>query len=180
MNALHRAGADATLTRDLAHALAGAQLRLDALFDGWINFRPTKLLALCDRPLEASVDAMPDHAALKLGKGTANLKHQLACRCGRVDRLLIEVEIDTAGLQRLDSAQEIDQASSDAINTPRHDDVELAPGRILKHLVEVWTPIAALCAADTGIAVLIDDDPAPPFGDLAQGDDLVLDGLLVG
>jgi len=104
MNTLHRAGADATLTRDLAHAFAGAQLRLDALFDGWIDFRPTKLLALCDRPLEASVDAMPDHAALKLGKGTADLKHQLACRCGRVDRLLVEVQVDAAGLQRLDRA----------------------------------------------------------------------------
>ena len=78
------------------------------------------------------------------------------------------------------SAQEIDQASPDAINTPRHDDVELAPGRILKHLVEAWTPIAALCAAYTRVAVLLDHLPTPPFGDLAQGGDLVLDGLLVG
>jgi hypothetical protein len=31
-NALHRAGADATLARDLAHALAATQLRLDAPF----------------------------------------------------------------------------------------------------------------------------------------------------
>jgi len=49
--ALHRAGADAALARDLAHALAGAQLRLDSLLDGGIDFRPTKLLALFDRPL---------------------------------------------------------------------------------------------------------------------------------
>ena len=34
LNALNGASADATLTRDLAHALAGAQLRLDSLFDG--------------------------------------------------------------------------------------------------------------------------------------------------
>ena len=78
------------------------------------------------------------------------------------------------------SAQEIDQASPDAINTPRHDDVELAPGRILKHLVETWTSIAALRAADTGVVILLDHLPAPPFGDLAQGGDLVLNGLLVG
>jgi hypothetical protein len=37
------------------------------LFDGGIDFRPTKLLALCDRPLEASVHALTD--ALKIGKG---------------------------------------------------------------------------------------------------------------
>src|SRR5215471_16161719 len=62
----------------------------------------------------------------------------------------------------------------------RHDDVELAPGRILEHLVEAWTSVAALGAADTRIAVLLDDVPATPFGDLAQGGDLVLDRLLVG
>ena len=68
LNALHRAGANATLARDLADAFAGAQLRLDALFDGGIDFRPTELLALCDRALKASVDALTDHAAFKLGK----------------------------------------------------------------------------------------------------------------
>src|SRR5262249_24381242 len=65
-NALHCASADAALTRDLAHALAEAQLSMDALFDGGIE-----LLALCDRALKASVDALTDHAALKLGKRTA-------------------------------------------------------------------------------------------------------------
>jgi hypothetical protein len=80
LNALHRAGANATLARDLAHAFAGAQLRLDALFDGGIDFRPTELLALCDRALK-----------FKLGKGTSDLKHQLAGRRGGVDRLLVEV-----------------------------------------------------------------------------------------
>ena len=59
LNALHRAGADAALARDLAHAFAGAQLRLDSLFDGGIDFRPTKLLALRNRPLEASMHALP-------------------------------------------------------------------------------------------------------------------------
>ena len=56
----------------------------------------------------------------------------------------------------------------------------LRPGRILEHLVEAWTPVAALSTADTRVAVLLDHLPAPPLGDLAQGGDLVLDGLLVG
>src|SRR6516225_1871271 len=179
-NALHRSCADAALTRHLPYAFAATQMRLDALFKRGIDPRPTELRALCDRAFKASVDALPDHAALKLGKRTADLKHELAGRRRGVDRLLVEVEIDAAGLQRLDRAQQVDQASSDAINTPRHDDVELAPGRILEHLVEAWTPIAALCAANACITVLLDDVPAPPFGDLAQGGDLVLDGLLVG
>src|SRR6516225_6057799 len=78
LNALHRTSANAALARDLAHAFAGAQLRLDTLFDGGIDFRPTELLALRDRALEASVDTLTDHAAFKLGKGTADLKHELA------------------------------------------------------------------------------------------------------
>src|SRR5215469_15530449 len=180
LNALHRAGADAALARDLAYAFAGAQLRLDALFDGGIDFRPTELLALCDRALEASVDALPDYAALKFPKRAAELKHQLAGRGGGVDRLLIEVQIDAAGLQRLDRAEQIDQRAAQAVDRPGHDHIKLAPLRILEHLVEARTLIAALGTADTRVAVLLDHLPAPPLGDLAQGDDLVLDGLLIG
>ena len=69
---------------------------------------PTELLALCDRTLKASVNALTDHAAFKLGKSAADLKHQLACRGGGVDRLLVEVQVHAAGLQRLDRAQQID------------------------------------------------------------------------
>src|SRR5215472_8518436 len=97
LNALHRTSADAALTRDLADAFAATQLRLDALFHSRIDPRPTELRALCDRALKAGVDALPDHAALKLGKRTADLKHELACRGGRVDRLLIEIQVDAAG-----------------------------------------------------------------------------------
>src|SRR5215469_15386538 len=43
LDALHRTGANAALTRDLAYAFAGAQLRLDALFDGGIFGRPSCL-----------------------------------------------------------------------------------------------------------------------------------------
>src|SRR5262249_14195220 len=141
---------------------------------------PTELLPLCDRALKASVDALTDHAAFKLGKSTADLKHELACRGGGVDRLLIEVQIDAAGLQGLDGAQQIDQRAAQAVDRPGHDHIKLAPLRILEHLIEAWTPVAALSTADTRVAVLLDHLPAPPFGDLAQGGDLVLDGLLVG
>jgi len=44
-----------------------------------------------------SPDSLADHAALELGKRASNLKHQLSGRRGG-DRLLIEVQIDAAGL----------------------------------------------------------------------------------
>jgi hypothetical protein len=80
-DALHRAGADAQLARDLAHALAEAQLSLDAFFDGGIDFRPTELLALCDRSLKARVDALTDHAAFKLGEKSRNDLGLIHIRC---------------------------------------------------------------------------------------------------
>jgi hypothetical protein len=109
LNALHRTSADATLARDLAYAFAATQMRLDAHFKRGIDPRPAELLALRDRALKTSVDPLTDHAALKLGKSAADLKHELAGRRGGVDRLLIEVQIDGAGLQGLDRAQQIDQ-----------------------------------------------------------------------
>jgi hypothetical protein len=39
----------------------------------WKGF---SLRALRDRALEASLDALADHAALKLGESTADLKHE--------------------------------------------------------------------------------------------------------
>ena len=44
------------------------------------------------------MDSLPDHAALEFGKGARHLKHELAGGCGGVDRLLIQVQINTAGL----------------------------------------------------------------------------------
>jgi hypothetical protein len=54
--------------------------------------RPTELLALCGRALEVSVDTLADHA------NSANWR-------SRVDRLQVEIQIDTA-LQRLVVANE--------------------------------------------------------------------------
>src|SRR6516225_4358743 len=180
LNALHRTSADAALTRDLAHALAEAQLSLDALFDGGTDFRPTELLALCDRALEASVDALLDHVALKLGERAADLKHQLACRCGGVDRLLVEVHVNAASMQGLKGAQQINKRPAEPVDRPGHDHVKLAPLRIIEHLVEAWTPVTALGTTDASVVILLDHLPTSPLGDLAQGGDLVIDGLLVG
>jgi hypothetical protein len=64
-------------------------LSLDAPFKRGIDARPTELLALRDRALEASVDALTDM-----------LRSNSAKARGGIDRLLIEVQIDAA-LQRL-------------------------------------------------------------------------------
>jgi hypothetical protein len=85
LKALHRTSADAALTRDLAYAFAATQMHLDALFKRGIDPRPAELLPLRDRALKASVHALADHTALKLGECTTDLKHEFACRGGGVD-----------------------------------------------------------------------------------------------
>jgi hypothetical protein len=41
--------------------------------------------------------ARPGHRTLELGKCARVLEHELAARSRRIDRLLIQVQIDTAG-----------------------------------------------------------------------------------
>jgi hypothetical protein len=60
---LHRAGADAALSSNLQHALAGPQLSLDSFFNGRVDPRPAKLLALFYGPFKPGIDPLPDHAA---------------------------------------------------------------------------------------------------------------------
>jgi hypothetical protein len=109
LDALHRAGADAQLTRDLAYAFAATQMRLDTLFDVGVDPRPAELLALCYRALKARFDALSDHAALELGKCAGHLQHQLPRRRGRVDRLLIKVQVNPDCLERLDGIEQVNQ-----------------------------------------------------------------------
>ena len=51
LNALNGTAADATLSSDLQHTLAGPQLILDSLFQGWVYPWPAKLLTRIHGPL---------------------------------------------------------------------------------------------------------------------------------
>jgi hypothetical protein len=99
LNALGAAG-NVPAARDLGFSLSAEY--------GGINPRPTELLALRYGALKASMNTLADYAALKHSESAADLEHQPTGRCGGVDRLLVEVQVDAAGLQRLDGAQQID------------------------------------------------------------------------
>jgi hypothetical protein len=64
LNALNGPATNAKLAGNLQHALAGAQLSLNAFFDGSIDPRPAELLALRYGAFKTGVHALPDHAAL--------------------------------------------------------------------------------------------------------------------
>ena len=55
--------------------------------------------------LQPGIDARADHRALELGERTRDLEHELARWRRGVERLLIEVQVDAAGLKVLNCAQ---------------------------------------------------------------------------
>src|SRR5215468_6402867 len=75
LNPLDVAGADANLAGNFEDTLPGPQLSLDSFFQGLGDLRPPELLTQFYGPLKASVDSLPDHAALEFGKGARHLKH---------------------------------------------------------------------------------------------------------
>ena len=61
------------------------------------------------RPRQTSHDTLPDHGAFKLGKHAEHLKHRAAGRCGRVETLLLQVEIGALGVKILEDRQQVRQ-----------------------------------------------------------------------
>src|SRR6266700_4244667 len=69
------------------------------------------------------------------------------------------------------------QRPAKSINRPRHDDVELAPGRALAQGVESGPAISTLGAADALVAIDVEDLAAHSVGDLPERALLVLGRL---
>jgi hypothetical protein len=57
----------------------------------------------------ARVDTLPDHAALELGEGTSDLKELPPGGHGRVDVLLVEVQVDARRVQVIERVDQIAQ-----------------------------------------------------------------------
>jgi hypothetical protein len=93
-------------------------LTLDSFFQGGVDLR---LFARLHGSPKPGADTLADHAALKLGKGARDLKHEPPGRGGRVNRLLVEVQIDAASLQLLNCAKEIDQRAAEPVDRPSRD-----------------------------------------------------------
>jgi hypothetical protein len=69
----------------------------------------TIALGLVHGTHQPSANACAYHRALELCESFRDLKHELACRRCCVDALLIEIHVNTPGLQALDRAEQIDE-----------------------------------------------------------------------
>src|SRR5262249_36040730 len=89
-----------------------------------------------------------------------HLEHGLACGRGRVQSLLMQIELDPERMQFREEADEVLQAPPQSINAPGHDDIELAAGSIAVQSVKSRSGGATLGPADAVIG--IDLDPLMP------------------
>ena len=160
-NAVNRPNAETNLFGNLHNACSPLKLGTGAFNGGRVIEWPAKCFAVRNGPLKASMDPLPDHAALKLGKGADDLKHQLArWRCG-VDGLLVDKKINSAAFQVLHGRQQVDQRSPQAIDRPGHYNVKCALADALEHLVEAGPVFAFLGPADAGIVEGCNNLPKP-------------------
>jgi len=102
--------------------------------------------------------------ALELGKHTKHLKHRLASRRGRVEALLIQVQIDPERVQFGEQADEVLEAPAQPIDRPRHHHVKPTAGSVTLEPIKLRAPVAALGSRDTVVGVDLDDGVAHALG----------------
>src|SRR5258708_6236327 len=119
-----------------------------------------KLDAVRPSPRKATVDTPTHDAALELGKPAQHLKHRLAGGRRGVEALLMKEEVNALVVQALQDAEEIRQRSTEPINRPCRNYVELFGVHRLHQGVESGALAPALGAADPGIFIDPDDLPS--------------------
>jgi len=127
-------------------------------------------LALLSRPADSHLDALFDQIAFQLGHCPENGEDHLANGCGCVDALRERDEVDAEMAEFIQGTQQVADAASEAIK-PRHDDdIELQRPCIAHELVQCGSGI--LCAADTVVAVCLDNYEATMRSILAKNQSL--------
>ena len=162
---MNRPNAEANLLGNLHDACSLPKLGTGAFKGGRVIEWPAKCFAVRNSSLKASMDPLPDHAALKLGKGANDLKHQLAgWRCG-VNELPVDEKINPTVFEMLHSRQQIDQGAPWAIDRPGHYNVksalaggfeEMWDSPRSRNMTRLWRikTIAVLCFGDKNLVVV--------------------------
>jgi len=98
------------------------KLLLRLFCDGSIDLRSPERSAgfgsVCLGARDAGAHPLPDHRPLELGKGAGDLEDELSYRRGRVDCLLVEVQVDPDCFQVLDRAQQVDERAPEPYRSP--------------------------------------------------------------
>lgn len=96
-----------------------------------------------------------------------------------VDALLLGNQRDIGCIQFRHSLLEVQNRATKTIHQPYEKDIEPTAHEVLEHLVERWSLVPALTAADPGVLVFLDDLEATVSGQCRQDDPLVRRGFAV-
>ena len=135
--------------------------------------------AIGPRPCQACIDAIHDHAALELGEDATHLEHGTARRCGRIERLPMQVQVTAHRLQLAHEANQILKAAAQPIDRPSRDHVDLARGGILQQAIKPGALVPTLRAADAGVPIEPDNFPSCASRNRLQLPALVFSGLTI-
>jgi hypothetical protein len=92
-DSLHRSNADPERLCDAHDAMLLSAQFPHLSFHRSTDSRSAKLLPLCSRPSQSSIDSLNDHRTLEFSKHVAHLKQRLASRRRRAQSLLRQVKV---------------------------------------------------------------------------------------
>jgi hypothetical protein len=111
---------------------------------------------------DACAHALLYERALELGEDAKHLEHGSPGGRRSVEPLPFEIEIAADGVQLVEETDEILQRSTEAIDGPSRNHVDLALGHCLEELVEGGALVAPLGSRYALVGKLAGDDPAAP------------------
>jgi hypothetical protein len=166
---LHRARPDTELKRNLAHPrITLLESLTDLALGGDIEPWAAEFLARRLRSRQARADPLLNHRPFELSENAQHSEHGFAARRCRVEALLMEEQVDLKRVQFGQEADEVFERTTQPIDTPRHDDIELAARRIPAKGIERGPLVAALRAADAVVLVELDHLIARALGNCAE------------
>jgi hypothetical protein len=132
--------------------------RRDARVPEW----PAGFGASDTRSCDARAHALLYERALELGEDAQHLEHRSPGWRRCVEPLALKIEVAADSVQLVEETDEILQRSTEAIDGPSRNHVDLALGHCLEELVEGGALVAPLGSRYALVGKLAGDDPAAP------------------
>src|SRR5262249_33654132 len=106
-----------------------------------VDLRSAELLSFGLSPGKASSDPLLNHCTLELSKDAHHLKHGLAGRSCRMESLLMKVQVDPERVNFGEELNQILERSTQSVDAPCHNDIELTPSGVPTQAIELRTPL---------------------------------------
>ena len=121
-------------------------------------------LARRSDPFDTRPHPFLDHRSFELSKDSHHPEERLAGRCGRIDALLMNEEVNFLRVDLREEIDEVGEGPAEPIDRPYHHHIELSSNGSLPEGIEGRPLFPAFGAADPLVDELLDKLPAIPLG----------------